>query len=456
MEMSAPRPFTILTRMYPDPELSAIFDEHETVSRWLEVEVALAWAQADSGFIPRAAAEDIEKAATMASIDLAALWREAANVGYPILPLVRMVDDACMGEGKGRVHFGATTQDIMDSALVLQLRNAGECLLRRIDDLGNALADLVRRHGHTIMPARTHGQQAVPTTFGVKCAVFLDEVARQRIRLRAATDTISVVSLFGAAGTSAGFGSDADRVRESLARQLGLSVTDVPWHVARDRFVEFGTACASLCGTLARFAREIADLSRTEIGEVREPVGHHRGASSTMPQKSNPIWCEAVLGFAGTTTSLTTALLRAMEAGHERAAGEWQIEWQVLPEVATFTGTAVMLAAQIAHGLHVDAERMAANLSADHGTIMAEAYMLAIADRLGREAAHDLVYEAVGNARSAGVPLHRAVVDAAPDGVREMVADMAPEDYVGSPESICSAALRSWSSATAPEGEAGR
>lgn len=436
--------------------MSTIFNEHSTVSRWLEVEAALAWAQAEAGVIPQAAAEDIEKAATLASIDLDALWHEAANVGYPILPLVRMIDNACAGEGKGRVHFGATTQDIMDTGVVLQLREAGKCLLFRVDDLGAALAELVRTHTRTVMPGRTHGQQAVPITFGVKCAVFLDEVTRQRHRLSAAVDNIGVVSLFGAAGTSAAFGHSSAAVRASLASQLGLAATDVPWHVARDRFVEFGTACASLCGTLARFAREIADLSRTEIAEVREPVGHHRGASSTMPQKSNPIWCEAVLGFAGTTTSLTAALFRSMEAGHERAAGEWQIEWQVLPQIASFTGTAVLLAAQIATGLHVDRQRMAANLAADHGTIMAEAIMIALADQLGREAAHDLVYEAVGQARAAGVPLHSAAVDAAPVALKGLIADMAPENYVGSPETVCAEALNRWSEASTSEAEAGR
>jgi 3-carboxy-cis,cis-muconate cycloisomerase len=248
-----------------------------------------------------------------------------------------------------------------------------------------------------------------------------------------------VLSLYGAGGTSAALGPAAAQVRRAMAAELELQVDDVPWHVARDRLVEFGAALALAAGTAGRIARELVDLSRTEIAEVREADGHHRGASSTMPQKANPISSEAILGFSTFAATLLPALYRALEAGHERAAGEWQIEWLVVPELACAAASAVALAAETVRELRVFGEVMRANLEADGGLVLAEAYMMRLAPALGREHAHDVVYEAARATRQNGSRLE--------DALPQLEGAIRPEDYVGEAERICATALQQWAEA---------
>lgn len=427
-------PFSLLSALFADEPMTALFSETSTVQRWLETEAALAAAQAETGTLTASDAEAIAAAAVLESIDLPRLWREARNVGYPILPLVRMVAAALPEGPDGRVHYGATTQDIMDTGLALQLRDGLERLAELLQGFGDVVAGLVGTHRHTVMPARTHAQQAVPTTLGAKLAVLLDELARHRARVAEVRGRVAVVSLHGAGGTSAALGVDSARLRAALAARLGLGVAEVPWHVARDRPAEFGALCALLCGTCARFAREVVDLSRTEIAEVTEQTGHLRGASSTMPQKANPIGSEAVLGMSITAGALASALYRAQEAGHERAAGEWQAEWQVLPQLAGLAAGALATAAEVAAGLRVHPAAMRANLRADGGLVMAEAYMMRLAPSLGRERAHDLVYEAARRVREDGGSLEDVLPGPA----------LLPEDHLGDVDGVCDAALSHW------------
>ncbi|GAA5071810.1 3-carboxy-cis,cis-muconate cycloisomerase [Thermocatellispora tengchongensis] len=440
--------FKLLPELFGDPGMAEIFSAERTVLAWLRVEAALARAQAEAGVIGEADAEAIAEACVLRTIDLDRLWREAVNVGYPILPLVRMIAAALPDGPNGRVHYGATTQDIMDSGLALQMGEA----LGRIETLlhafGDALARLVEEHADTVIAARTHAQQAVPTTFGAKMAVLLAEVTRQRARVRAAARRVSVVSLFGAGGTSAALGAQAAQIRKGMALRLGLSTTEVPWHVARDGVAEFGVVCAGVAATAARFAREIVDLSRTEVGEVREAGGHHRGASSTMPQKANPIGCEAIIGMSGTAGALGSALFRAMEAGHERAAGEWQVEWYVVPQLAELGAGALATAADVAGGLRVFPEAMRGNLDAEGGLIMAEAYMMRLASALGREQAHDLVYQAAHEARAGGRTLADTLRELAGPAELAVLGELPlpPESYIGDAESVCEAALAAWRS----------
>jgi 3-carboxy-cis,cis-muconate cycloisomerase len=450
--------FSLLTRLFGDREMAAVFSEEATIAAWLQVEAALAEAQADAGVLETEDAVAIRAAARPENVDADVLWRESRNVGYPILPLVRMIDAALAPERRGRVHYGATTQDIMDTALVLQLR-AG---IGRLDVLvaryGGALAAHVDAHRATVVAARTHAQQAVPTTFGAKVATHLVELTRHRERLAQARRRVLVVSLHGAGGTSAALGAEAAEVRAGLAARLDLESDDVPWHVARDGLAEMGLLFALLAASCARFAREVVELSRTEIREVGEQDGHHRGASSTMPQKENPIGSEAVIGASASAGALSSALFRAMEAGHERAAGEWQIEWQVLPQLAQLAALALASAADVAEGLRVNPDAMRRNLAADHGLLMAEAYMIALAPVLGREVAHDLVYEAAHEARRLDVPLELAVLERARARGVSGVLDgrpIPPEAYVGEPDRACESALARWRAAglEAPRGE---
>ncbi|WP_051426214.1 lyase family protein [Jiangella gansuensis] len=439
-----PGPFRLLTALYADEPMTRVFSEEATVDGWLRAELALCQAQASVGVVDDEDVQALKRRIAERPVDLPTLWAESRNVGYPVLPLVRQLADPVDGSRPPRVHWGATTQDIMDTGLVLQLAAAGRRLEELLRELGDALAVLTERHRGTVMAARTHAQQAVPTTFGAKIAAYLGQVTRNLARQRAATTAVSVVSLYGAGGTSAALGTAAGAVRRAMAGELGLAADDVPWHVARDRLVEFGAACAAAAGTAGRFGREVADLSRTEIAEVREIDGHHRGASSTMPQKRNPISSEAMLGFSVHAATLLPGLYRALEAGHERATGEWQAEWMILPDLACSTAAAVALAAGTAHGLQVDPAAMAANMGAEGGSVLSEAYMMRLAPHLGREKAHDTVYAAAGRARAEDTTLDDVlrrtaeVVALLPDGIT-------PGEYVGEAESICDRALEAWS-----------
>jgi 3-carboxy-cis,cis-muconate cycloisomerase len=305
----------------------------------------------------------------------------------------------------------------------------------------------VEAHAGTVMAGRTHGQQAVPTTLGAKLATFLRQVTRLRWQLPALREVVCLVSLHGAAGTSAGFGPRVDEVRAHMADQLDLALPDGPWHVTRDGLAEFAGGCARAAAVCARLAREVIDLSRTEIGEVSESVGHHRGASSTMPQKANPIDSEAVVGLAVNAATAAGTMYRAMEAGHERSAGEWQVEWHSLPQVAVLAAGCLLVAARVVRDMTVDPVRMAANLDLEQGRTLAEAYMFQLAPKLGREEAHDLVYEAALASKTRRIELEQALREvAAGDAV---IGGIRPADYTGQARDEAVAAVAAWRSVRA-------
>lgn len=439
-------PLTLLSMLYSDLQMNQIFSEDSTIESWLKAEAALAWAQAQVGVLTHQEAKEIGRAAVLSNIDRERLWSEAHNVGYPILPLVRMVAAALPPEIAGRVHYGATTQDIMDTGLALQLNATLDRLQQLLWRLGDALVNLATEHQATVMAARTHAQQAVPTTFGAKLAVFLAQLTRYHQRLLEARPRMAVVSLYGAGGTSAALGNEADQVRQLMAQRLGLAAEPVPWHVARDGILEFGALCAGLSSTCARLAREVVELSRTEVGEVRECDGHHRGASSTMPQKANPIYSEAVIGMAAVAGAMVSSLHLAMQAGHERAAGEWQIEWQVVPQVACLAAGCLLVAAEIIEGLQVFPEAMRRNLDIDGGLIMAEAYMIRLAKVLGQAGAHDLVYKAAQTARQTKSSLVKVLAETLSPELRAQLGifPLRTEDYLGQAEQVCRVAIAEW------------
>lgn len=449
--MTAPAPhrtpFCLTDRLVGDPDQLAVFSEDSAIDSWLAAERALAQAQADVGVLSPGEAAAICHAARLPGIDRAALWRTARTVGYPVLGLVRQISGRLPTGPNGRVHYGATTQDIMDTGLALQMARSLAALDRRLGELGDVLAGRVTEHAATVMAARTHGQQAVPTTFGATLATLLAQFTRHRQRMAEAESRVAVVSLFGAGGTAAALGPDAAGTRSGMARLLGLHDTEAPWHVARDGVAEFGWLCALLTATCARLARNVVDLSRTEIAEVFEPYGDHRGASSTMPQKVNPISSEIIVGLTGTTGALTSALLRIQEAGHERAAGEWQTEWRILPDLAVAAGTALSETAALLSGLRVDTRRMRANLDNDGGLLMAESLMITLAGSTGRERAHDLVHEAAVRARASGRPLTETLRGILADqGLSALLSALPaqPDDYLGQARNTADAAVRLW------------
>lgn len=443
-DVGAPAPFSLLMRLFGDSDMAGVFSESASVDLWIRVEAELAAAQAAQSAISSAAARDVKAAADLLRADPPDIWAASANVGYPILALVRELDARTEADGTGRVHFGATTQDIMDTATAMQLRDATDVLVARLERLGAALAVLVEAHRSTVMAGRTHAQQAVPITLGMKFAVTLDQVACAIERLLTERKQVARISLFGAAGTSAAYGAGAGIVRSLVAARLGLHPADVPWHVARDAVFAQSANAVVAAEVGARLAREVIDLSRTEVGEVLEPAGVHRGASSTMPQKSNPILSEAIVGLAVSANAQLTAVGRAMEAGHERSAGEWQIEWHVLPQLFTLASSAVLRAAELAEQVVVDTAAIARNLAADHGLIMAEAYMIALSDAFGRERAHDLVSAACRRTRQERRPLIDVLLEDLDPGLHSLVAGITPEDYIGEADAICAATLHRW------------
>ena len=273
-----------------------MLSDHAAIKAWLDVECALVAAQASLGIVSLAAADQVETRAKGIRIDQAALHESTRLVGYPILPLLDQLGfDA--PEVAATIHSGATTQDIMDSGLSLVLRAALARIEMLVIEVGDSAAILADGHRGTVMVGRTHAQPAVPTTFGAKVAVWIAEFARHCDRLRAARERAAVLSLFGAGGTSAALGPQSREVRRLVADRLGLGAVDVPWHTARDNLAEVGFVLAAISATCGKIAREVIDLSRPEIGELRERDGDHRGASSTMPQKANPIASEAVVGI---------------------------------------------------------------------------------------------------------------------------------------------------------------
>ena len=438
--------FQLLSAIYSDEPMLDIWSAENMVSLWLRVEAELAQVEAEVGLGTQADAAAIDEVCDISRIDLDDLWRESEIVGYPILPLVRQITRVLPEGPNGKVHLGATTQDIMDTALAMQMGEACDRLEQLTIAFGDALAMLVENHMGTVMAARTHAQQAVPTTFGAKMATFLAEISRSLENLRGVRNQVCYVSLFGAGGTSAAYGPHASLLRRRLGEQLGLAVDDVPWHVSRDRIARYGQAVALLSSCTVRFAREIIDLSRTEIGEVREQGGYHRGASSTMPHKTNPIFSESVVGFGVTASTLSGLLFRAMEAGHERSAGEWQIEWLTLPQISAYSATAMALAADVAQQLEVFPERMLSNMTMDEGLLMSESAMMELAAIIGRESAHDLVYRVAGKSRLVSEPFWPSLMrELSPDVVARMGHEvMKPEEYVGEALVAAKSSLQQW------------
>jgi 3-carboxy-cis,cis-muconate cycloisomerase len=439
--------FLPLVDVFGDDEIARLFSEESLVSAWLEVERALAEAQANAGVIPQEAAAAVAAAAVPERIDLALLRERTLVVGYPILPLLEQIAAASPEAGR-HIHWGATTQDVMDSGLVLVASRA----LDRIDELvlalGDSLASRAELERQTVMPGRTHAQPAVPVTLGTKLAVWLAELTRHVDRLRAARTRVAVVQLFGAAGTAAALGPESRAVRHLLAERLGLGAVDVPWHTARDSLAEVAFVLAALAGTCGKLAREVVELSRPEIGELREEGGYRRGASSTMPQKANPIASEAVIAMSGMAREHAAALLAALQGTHERAAGEWQMEWDALPLTFAAAAGALAGAHRIVEGLQVFPERMRANLEAQGGTIMAEAAMMAAAGVVGRAEAHELVSEASSLVREERIALREALCRTLDHDLLAALPPLEtlldPNAYLGEADSIVGAALEAW------------
>ena len=390
------------------PAMRGVFSDYALVSRYAEVEIALAKAEAKCGVIPVEAAEAIAKRTDVAAFDFELLRQETDNVGYPILPLVHQMAKQC-GEAGRYVHWGATTQDIMDTAVVLQVRDGLDIIEDDITALRKILADLSRRYRDTPMAGRTHLQQALPVTFGYKTSIWLAMFDRHAERLAQLKPRVLVGQFAGAAGTLASLGDKGFEVQAAVCKELGLGVPISTWHVARDALAEAVSFLALVTGSLGKIAFDIMIMASTEFAEVYEPFVKGRGASSTMPQKRNPISSELMLAAAKAVRQHAGLMLDASIQDFERATGPWHAEWIAIPESFVLTAGALHQAKFALGGLIVDEMQMGKNLDISRGLIVAEAVMMGLAPQLGRQEAHDVVYDACRRANEQKISLKEAL-----------------------------------------------
>ena len=442
---------TLHSLLFGDPDVDAHLSDAARVQAMLDVEVALAEAEAQADVIPAAAVTSIRQAARAERFDLSALAREAAEAGNLAIPLVRQLR-AIVGdidsEAANHVHVGATSQDIIDTSLVLQLKGALPPCLAQIRRATEAAAAHARRHRRTPMAGRTLLQQATPITFGLKAAGWLEALERGRVSLQANADRAFVLQFGGASGTLAALGPAAPVVSTQLGARLALPVPALAWHSHRDRLAAFGCGLGVLAGTFGKIARDLTLLSQTEVGEVLEAPRPGRGGSSSMPHKHNPVSAAVAVAAAVRAPGLVSTLLAAMPQEHERGLGGWQAEWDVLPELMRLTGGAARAIAEALDHLVVDDSRMAASLELTHGLILAEAVVVRLARDLGRLNARTIVDDACRRAAAAKRLLADVLMDdprvaaiLAPDAIREC---LTPAAYLGQAEAFVDRVLTEW------------
>ena len=401
-------------RLTSTDAMLAVFSPVSTVQRMLDVEAALARALAAAGVIPADAVAPIEAACQAERIDAEALTAAAASAGNLAIPLVKQLTARVAERAPDAakyVHWGATSQDIIDSGMVLQLRDALDQIAAGVDALCDVLARQASAYRDTPMIGRTWLQQALPITLGLKFAQWLDALERHRTRLAQLRTRALALQFGGAAGTLASLGDAAPAVAQALARDLSLPLPSVPWHAQRDRVAEAATVMGLLTGTLGKIARDVSLQMQTEVGELAEPSASGKGGSSTMPHKRNPVGCAAALTAAARVPGLVATMLSAMVQEHERALGGWQAEWETLPDIARLCAGALANVTEIVAGLDVDTTRLTANLRMTRGLILGEAVMLALGASIGRLRAHELVEHASREAVASGRALREVLGD---------------------------------------------
>jgi 3-carboxy-cis,cis-muconate cycloisomerase len=421
----------------------------------LDFEAALARAEARAGVIPEEAADAIAAKCNAELVDVTRLEEEGAAAGTNAIPLVRTLTELVDESARGFVHWGTTSQDVVDTALMLQARDAVGVLVEQLSAVGVACLSLAERHRRTPMAGRTLLQHASPITFGLKAAHWLALTTRQIQRLKEVRDTSIAVQFGGAVGTLAALGDSGEEVAQNLAEELALPLPDLPWHTDRDRIAELAAAAGIVAGSMAKIATDVALLTQTEVGELAEGAG--AGGSSTMPQKRNPV--DAIMAVAAARLALgaVPVVLSGLVQEHERSAGGWQSEWSAVPDALSFTAGAVERVRSLVANIEVDTERMRANLDVTGGQISAEALTMALAPRMGRHEAYRLVAAACARADRENVHL-RAVV-AQDDEVREIIPPeeleriFDPLSYLGSTDAFISSAVTRFKEVVEPPPE---
>jgi len=383
----------IFGNIFSTEAMRRVWSDENRTAKYLDFERALAVVQGRLGIIPAEAAAEIARNCDVKKIDMEKLRAKTEQIGYPVLGVVSQLNALCRDRLGEYCHWGATTQDITDTATVLQMREALALVRDDLEGISAALAGLARKHRDTPMAGRSNLQQAIPITFGYKMATILAAIERHRERLGQLEARLYVGEFGGACGTLASIESKALECQAALMKELGLGVPDIAWHTVRDNIAEAGAFLGLLGGTLGKIAMDVKLLMQTEVEEAFEPYAHGRGSSSTMPQKRNPIASCYIHAAISVVRQHAAALMDAMVADHERSTGPWEIEWIVLPEIFGYMAGALRQARAMLEGLEVSPENMRRNLDLTHGLIMSEAVMMALGHALGRERAHDLVYD---------------------------------------------------------------
>ena len=400
----------LIKHLWSTDELRAIFSDRNRVQKWYDFEAALALEQAELGIIPRAAAQEIAARAKVGNVDIEAIAAEIRRIKHPLVPALKALEKLC-ADGHGEyIHFGPTTQDVLDTGTMLQIKEAHAAYLRDMKGIGGALYKLADAQKATPMAGRSHGVQALPITFGHKAAIWLSEMGRNYQRLRDLESRMFVGGMVGAVGTQASYGPKAPELERRLMKRLGLEVADINWQPARDRFAEYVCVLAIIGQTLGKIANEIIILEHTEIGEVFEPFSEGKVGSSTMPHKRNPSSCEAAVAVSRALRYNAAFMLECMVVEHERDGSAWRGEWKALPESCLMAGGLLAAMNYVLSGLHVDAGRMRKNLDALGGFLLSERVMFALSEKIGKQTAHDLVYEASMHGIEGGLSFEQALM----------------------------------------------
>lgn len=449
-KMITPTPIRLLDPLFTTDDMREIFSDHRRLQSMLNFEAALARALARAGIAPKAAAEAIESQCDANLFSMEKLAREAALAGNVAIPMVKQLTSLVAkanDKASAFVHYGATSQDAIDTGLVLQLREALEEIGNGLSKISSALVKLVEAHETTLVVGRTWLQHGPPVTLGLKAAGWLSAIERHHARLNQTQKDVLVIQFGGAVGTLAALGDKGPAVASALADDLKLGIPDLPWHAERDRIAEVATTLGLLVGSLGKIARDISLMAQTEVGELTEPPAPGRGGSSTMPHKQNPVGCALILSAAIRVPALVSTMLAAMVQEHERGLGGWHAEWETLPEICLLAGGAVANAAHVLGGLEVHENRMAENINATHGLIFAEAVAMVLRKHLGRAEAHELLENASRRAvkenRGLGEILLADAKVRAHLSAEDIARLMDPKNYIGSAEAMTKKVLSS-------------
>ncbi|KAA3669135.1 adenylosuccinate lyase [Pectobacterium carotovorum] len=384
--------FLLIGNNFGTPEMRGVWSEHNRLTKQVEVEVALALAEGELGVIPLDAAKTIAENADASALNVEEIAKDAARMKHSLMPTIAAIQKQCGAAGEF-IHYGVTTQDIVDTATVLQLKQSFDIVVRDTQLLAVELKRLAKKYQHTLMAGRTHGMQALPTTFGFKLAVWLDEFIRHLERLGEIKERVLVGNINGAICTYASFGEKGPEIERLTLDKLGLNTPNIGWQSARDRFSEYASVTVLISGTLGKIGNELYNLMRTEINEIEEPFSEGKIGSTTMPHKRNPAALEGLASLTAPLFKSAALIHESMKVEHERDAMSWRAEWIALPEINIYLSAQLQNALGILRGMSVNEKQMLANLDLQNGLLLSEKVMFEIGKRLGKQTAHHLVYE---------------------------------------------------------------